>query len=145
MRAPHLTRRGFLRMAVTLPLVWLAVAAALGAADGVAPSSIVRAMIAYGGVAAWGWRVVSRLSPSHALAQLWYGPLLYVALSLALLGMIAVTHEQGVAALSAEWRLLLLRSGVQLGLGYAYVALIRWAAGTLDAPDDRPEEPRFSP
>jgi hypothetical protein len=140
-----LTRRGFLGMAVTLPLVLLAVAAALRAAGGVETSSVVRGMVAYSGVAAWGWRVVSRLPPPEGRRQLWYGPLLYVALSLAVLAIIAVTQERGVAALSAQWRVLLLRSGVQLGLGYAYVALVQWTAATLGGPDDPSTEPRVSP
>jgi hypothetical protein len=140
MRTARLTRRGFLRLAVALPLVVLAVAAVLRGAAGEATASIVRAMVAYAGVAVWGWRISSRLPPADALTRLWYGPLLYVTLSLAVLGVMAVTHEQGVATLSAQWRLLLLRSVVQLGVGYAYLGLIRWGFAAFAAPGDVTDE-----
>jgi hypothetical protein len=128
-----LTQRGFLRLAVVLPLFGMAVAAAVHTQDGdaLAPSSATRGMIAYLAVGIWAWQVVSGPRLPEAMRRLWYAPLLYVAFGLALLGVMAVTHEGGVKALAADWRLVALRSGVKLGLGYAYVALIQWAAAAL--------------
>jgi hypothetical protein len=144
MRTARLTRRGFLRLAVALPLVVLAVAAVVRGAAGEATASMVRAMVAYAGVAVWGWRISSSLPPADGLTRLWYGPPLYVTLSLAVLGGMAVMQEQGVAALSAQWRLLLLRSVVQLGVGYAYLGLIRWGFDALAAPSDVTDETRLA-
>jgi hypothetical protein len=120
-----------LRAAVVLPLVALGVAAALRLLLGSSAGSIARAMAAYAGVALWGWRTAARLPPAQALDRFWHAPPLYVALSLGLTALIAATHEQGVAALTAEWRLLVLRSGAQLALGYLYVGLVRWSVSLV--------------
>ena len=96
MRTARLTRRGFLRLAVALPLVVLAVAAVVRGAAGEATASMVRAMVAYAGVAVWGWRISSSLPPADGLTEAQFGPPLYVTLSLAVLGGMAVMQEQGV-------------------------------------------------
>ena len=103
-----------------LPLIGMVVAAVVRAQGGHGvgsatsdwwrPFSVTRGIIAYLGVAAWAWGVVSGPRLLEATRRLWYAPLLYVALGLALLSVMAVTHEEGVRAL---------RSGVKLGLGTA--------------------------
>lgn len=106
-----MSTRGFYRLAVLLPLLGFAIAAAiraLGGADEAAP-------------AVPGGRTES-LYPSWVVA-----------------GVPALAHSQALRLLAEERELIVLRTAVKLAVSYAYLALIQWAAARwVERPDAAP-------
>jgi hypothetical protein len=151
-----MTRRGFYRLGIVLPIVGFLAAAALrgyfgferppSAATGahtewVYPASSTRGLVAYLGVAAWAWRLVAG-SSGEVARRFWQAPLLFVGLNWLLVGVFAVTQERGVVALPEQRTLLALRTVVHLVLGYAYVAVIQWGARHVGEFSDQATHPR---
>jgi hypothetical protein len=145
-----MTRRGFYRLGLVLPLVGFALAAALrehfgwersrtadaGArTEWVYPDSITRGLIAYLGVTVWAWWLVDREPRAVAGRALWFAPLLFVGITSLFVALVAVTEERGVAALAEQRTLLLYRTAAHLALGYAYVAIIQWGARQIEETD----------
>jgi hypothetical protein len=145
-----MTRRGFYRLGIVLPLVGFALAAGLrvyfgwersGTTDSgvrterVYPDSITRGLFAYLGVTVWAWWLVNRDPRAVVERALWFAPLLFVGITSLLVALVAVTEERGVAALAEQRNLLLYRTAAHLAFGYAYVAIIQWGARQIEDTD----------
>jgi hypothetical protein len=145
-----MTRRGFYRLGIVLPLVGFAFAAGLRGYFGwersgtagagartewVYPDSITRGLTAYVGVTVWAWWLVSREPRAVIERALWFAPVLFVGITSLFVALVAVTEERGVAALAEQRYLLLYRTAAHLALGYAYVAIVQWGARQIEETD----------
>jgi hypothetical protein len=137
----------FNRVALLLPLLKLALAAALksGAASPdlalayggrsmwVFPPFLMRGLAAYGIVIVWLYRQLHRRSPREFEALLWQAPIAHIAVSTALLGALVLAHGDAAAFVNEHTGSIGLSLAAHLAIGYGYVGLIVLARNTLRA------------
>ena len=128
--------QGLYRIAVLIPLVGLAIAAALHGSsarnlpagwDWVYPASITRGFIAYALVAVWLWMEIGRRSLAEVHRRVWLAPLVYVGLLWAMLLIPALLRGQAADLWKEHAGAILFRTAVHLVAGYACVALLHLA------------------
>jgi hypothetical protein len=136
-------------MALLLPLLGLALAAAVksgttapepalaygGRLTLVYPPFLLRGLVAYGIVIVWLYQQLHRRSPREFEALLWQAPMVYVAVSTVVLGVLVLAHGQAAEFVNEHTRWIGFRLAVQLAVGYGYVALIVWARHILQRAD----------
>jgi hypothetical protein len=135
----------FYRIALLLPLLSLALAAALksgttlpeamlaygGRLTSVYPSFLIRSLVAYGFVIVWLYQQLHRRSLRVFESLLWQAPLVYVAITAVLLGALVLAHGQAAEFVNGHTRWIGFRLSVHLAIGYGYVALLVWARSIL--------------
>jgi hypothetical protein len=148
-----MTTQAFYRAALLGPLLGMSVAFVLDRVAGsrdltpghsLMPDSLTRGLVAYAVVAGWLWIQLGRRSEAEFRRQIWQGPLLYLAVSGALVLGFAALRGWLDALWPEHAGVLLLRTTIHLGVGYGYLALVHVAlarlraSGTVQAVAPRP-------
>lgn len=137
-----MTLRTFYRTALLVPLVGLSVALMLDRLAGprdptpgyqLIPDSLTRGLIAYGVVAPWVWIQLGRRSDEEFRQLVWRAPLLYLAVSGALVLGFAALRGWLDELWPERAGVLLLRTVAHLVMGYGYLALVHLALARLQA------------
>jgi hypothetical protein len=88
------------------------------------PPFPVRDVVAYGIVIAWLYRHLRRGSPRDFEALLWQAPMVYVAVSTVVLGVLVLAQGQAAEFVNEHAKWIGLRLAAQFAVGYGYVKII---------------------
>jgi hypothetical protein len=135
----------FYRLAQVLPLIGLALAAAVqagapadgaplahgGRATGMYPPFAVRGLFAYGIMMIWLNRELGRRSPMAFESLLWMAPVVYAGLTAVLLGALVLAHGEMADFVDQHRGWIGLRLATHLIIGYAYLGLVILARNQL--------------
>ena len=145
-----LTSRDVYRAGTLLPVVGLAIAAALDDPASelpagwrfVYPTSITRGLLVYSALAAWLWIEIRRRPLDRLRRLLWWLPVWYVALGWLLMLALALLRGEAGELWAEHTGAILARTAVHLVVGYAYLGLLHVALTALrrggaivDSPD----------
>jgi hypothetical protein len=128
----------FYRIALLLPLLGLALAAAVrwsvtpsgpplaygGRSIWIYPPSLIRGLLAYGLVIVWLYWHLRRRPLRKYETLLWQAPLTYTAVSATLLGVLVLAHGQAETFMDEYRGWMGLRLVAEVTIGYGYVALV---------------------
>ena len=137
-----MTSQTFYRVALLGPLLGMSIAFVLDRVTGahdltpgrsLIPDSLTRGLIAYAVVAGWLWIQLGRRSEADFRQLIWRGPLLYLAVSGALVLGFAALRGWLDALWPERAGVMLLRTVIHLGVGYGYLVLVHVALTRLQA------------
>jgi hypothetical protein len=151
--------QSFYRLALVLPLIGLALAAAVkagapadspalahgGRATWMYPPFAVRGLLAYGVMMIWLNRELGRRSPKAFESLLWVAPVVYTGLSAVLLGALVLLHGEMADFVEEHRGWIGLRLATHLIIGYAYLGLVILARNQLRASGYFADEHQRSP
>ncbi len=137
--------RKIYRVAVLIPLLGLAIAAAVHERPATAlppgwdwlyPDSITRGLLAYALVALWLWVEIGRRSLAEVRRLLWFAPLVYVGILWVMLLGPALARGRAAELWGENAGAIVVRTVVHLVIGYACVALLHVARRRLGESED---------
>ena len=136
-------------MGIVVPLVALALVAALGGESGrrvselpsggilecIFPRSAIREVVLYAGVALWLLRQLRRRTPDEFRRTLWRAPVIVASANVLLAATFVLVHGSVRQVLAEQGGRIGVRFLVRIVVTCGYVALVEWIQGQLRRDD----------